>query len=139
MSIDTSNCLEQVDDMGVKFTLKERDPARFDALSEFLDQVTAPAGFAYKDVVQPFVVAEWLRSHPHQYRVLRIKRRLPDVAFAMLAKRWLYPCRAAPDSCNRRIHLSPGLFGRIGRWTQCRVSTFILTILLPVETPCALP
>ena len=101
--------LEQVDGMGVKFTLRERDPTRFDALSEFLDQVTAPAGFAYKDVVQPFVVAEWLRSHAHQYRVLRIKRRLPDVAFSMLAKRWLYPCQAASDSMPSTDLLIAGL------------------------------
>jgi hypothetical protein len=99
---------EPVDNMGVKFTLKEYDRKRFNALSEFLDQVTAPAGFAYKDVVQPFVVAEWLRSHA-QYRVLRIKRRLPDVAFAMLAKRWLYPCRAASDSMHSTDSLIAGL------------------------------
>ena len=99
---------EQADDMGAKFTLRERDPVQFDALSEFLNQVTAPAGFAYKDVVQPFVVAEWLRSHP-QYRVLRIKRRLPDVAFAMLAMRWLYPCRAASDSMQPTDSLIAGL------------------------------
>jgi hypothetical protein len=88
---------EQVDDMGIKFTLKERDPKRFNALSEFLNQVAAPSGFAYKDVVQPFIVAEWLQSHA-QFRVLLIKRCLPDAAFTILTRRWLYPSRAASDS-----------------------------------------
>jgi hypothetical protein len=95
-------------DMGIKFTLKERDPERFNALSEFLDQVAAPSGFAYKDVVQPFIVAEWLRSHA-QYRVLRIKRRLPDVAFSMLERRWFYPSRAASDSMQPTDSLIAGL------------------------------
>lgn len=99
---------EPVQDLGAKFTLKERDPKRFNALLELLDQVAAPVGFAYKDVVEPFVVAEWLRSHA-QYRVLRIKRRLADVAYSMLAKRWLYPVRAASESMNATDSLIAGL------------------------------
>ncbi len=76
-------------DTSIKFLLKEKNAALFQVAIDFLDQATVPAGFAYKDVVQPFVVSEWLRSS--QFRVLRIKRNLTDVAFSMLHKGWLYP------------------------------------------------
>jgi hypothetical protein len=61
----------------------------FQVAIDFLNQATVPAGFAYKDVIQPFVVSEWLRSS--QFRVLRIKRNLTDVAFSMLRQGWHYP------------------------------------------------
>jgi hypothetical protein len=73
----------------IKFLLKEKNAELFQAAIDFLDQATVPAGFAYKDVVQPFVVSEWLRSS--QFRVLRIKRNLTDVAFSMLNQGWHYP------------------------------------------------
>lgn len=99
---------ESVHDMGIKFTLKERDPQRFAILSDFLDQVAVPFGFAYKDVIHPFIVAEWLRQHP-QYAVLRIKRSVPDVAFAMLAQRWSYPRGAAPSGMEQTDSVIWGL------------------------------
>jgi hypothetical protein len=76
-------------DTGIKFLLRENNPALFQSVIDFLDQVTVPAGFAYKDVVQPFVVSEW--PGLSQFRVLRIKRNLNDVAFSMLARGWHYP------------------------------------------------
>jgi hypothetical protein len=76
-------------DTSIKFLLKEKNAALFQVAIDFLDQATAHAGFAYKDVVQPFVVSEWLRSS--QFRVLRIKRNLTDVAFSMLHQGWHYP------------------------------------------------
>lgn len=76
-------------DTGIKFLLKEQNAALFQAAIDFLDQATVPAGFAYKDVVQPFVVSEWLRASG--FRVLIIKRRLTDVAFSMLSQGWHYP------------------------------------------------
>jgi hypothetical protein len=76
-------------DTSIKFLLKEKNAALFQIALDFLDQATVPAGFAYKDVVQPFVVSDWLRSS--QFRVLRIKRNLTDVAFSMLHQGWHYP------------------------------------------------
>lgn len=76
-------------DTSIKFLLREKNAALFQVAIDFLDQATVPAGFAYKDVVQPFVVSEWLRSS--QFRVLRIKRNLTDVAFSMLNQGWHYP------------------------------------------------
>jgi hypothetical protein len=99
---------ESAIDLGVKFTLKERDPERFAVLSDFLSLVAVPSGFAYKDVIHPFIVAEWLRQHP-QYAVLRIKRSVPDVAFAMLAQGWFYPCGAAPGGMEQTDSIIWGL------------------------------
>ena len=76
-------------DTSIKFLLKEKNEALFQVAIDFLDQATVPAGFAYKDVIQPFVVSEWLRTS--RFRVLRIKRSLTDVAFSMLRQGWHYP------------------------------------------------
>jgi hypothetical protein len=80
-------------DTGIKFLLREKDPALFQSVIDFLDQVTVPAGFAYKDVVQPFVISEW--PGLSRFRVLRIKRNLSDVVFSMLARGWHYPKSAS--------------------------------------------
>ena len=76
-------------DTSIKFLLKEKNATLFQVAIDFLDQATMAEGFAYKDVVQPFVVSEWLRSS--RLRVLRIKRNLTDVAFSMLNQGWHYP------------------------------------------------
>jgi hypothetical protein len=76
-------------DTGIKFLLREKNPALFQSVIDFLDQVSVPAGFAYKDVVQPFVISEW--AGLSRFRVLRIKRNLNDVVFSMLAQGWHYP------------------------------------------------
>jgi hypothetical protein len=77
-----------------KYVREEDDRRAFAALGQFLSHVVQPRGFAYKDVVQPFVVARWL---PHaglrDLRVLRIRRPLADIAWSMLAQGWLYPAR----------------------------------------------
>jgi hypothetical protein len=76
-------------DTSIKFLLKEQNAALFQAAIDFLDQATVTDGFAYKDVIQPFIVSEWLSSS--RFRVLRIKRNLTDVAFSMLNQGWHYP------------------------------------------------
>jgi hypothetical protein len=80
-------------DAGAKYVHSAAEPALFQRMTAFLDQVTRPEGFAYKDVVQPFVAAAWLPASG--LRVLRIRRRLADVAYSMLRMQWLYPARAA--------------------------------------------
>ncbi|HWE63019.1 MAG TPA: hypothetical protein VHB98_15000, partial [Chloroflexota bacterium] len=74
---------------GAKFTTREHDPDLFCRLTAFVSQVTVAEGFAYKDVIQPFVVSAWpgLRS----FGALRIRHNLADVAFSMLAQKWYYP------------------------------------------------
>ena len=73
----------------LKFTHPKRQPKRFGRLLALVDQVARPEGFAYKDVVQPFVMAEWLPGRG--LAVLKIERPVPDVAWAMLERGWFYP------------------------------------------------
>lgn len=80
-------------DAGAKYVHSAAEPELFQRVTAFLDQAVQPEGFAYKDVVQPFVAASWLPASG--LRVLRIRRRLADVAYSMLRMQWLYPARAA--------------------------------------------
>lgn len=81
-------------DEGCKWTLPAHEVAVAARMDAFLDQLVRPTGFAYKDVVQPFVVSRWLTAAERGLPVLRIRRPLADVALAMLTRRWLYPARA---------------------------------------------
>jgi hypothetical protein len=81
-------------DVGKKFTRPAWNAWMTRGLHAFLDQVVKPTGFAYKDVVQPFIVAGWLTAEPRGIAVLRVRRPLVDVAFSMLARGWLYPAHA---------------------------------------------
>jgi hypothetical protein len=80
-------------DTSVKFIVKEDHPRLFQCALDFLDQAAVPSGFAYKDVIHPFVVSEWLRSN--EFRVLRIRRQVTDVVYSMLSHEWFYPKTAS--------------------------------------------
>jgi hypothetical protein len=95
------------EDTSRKFIVKEHDPVRFQCAMDFLDQATVPSGFAYKDVVHPFVVSEWLRSS--EFRVVRIKRNLTDVVFSMLAHKWLYPRAASRNQTDAEAAVIEGV------------------------------
>lgn len=92
---------------GLRFTQPSRDPARFDRLVSFLDQVTQRDGYLYKDVVQPFVVARWLPASG--LAALRIERPVADVAYAMVERGWLYPRSAADCDGGPERELVAGL------------------------------
>jgi hypothetical protein len=78
-------------DSGAKY-LEPGDP-RFGRTRAFLDHAVVPRGFAYKDVVNPFLLSRWLQAR--EFPVLRIERDVVEVALAMHARRWLYPaCRS---------------------------------------------
>ena len=89
-----------------KFTPPEQT-LRFARLSEFLDDVIKPYDSVYKDVVQPFVVSQWLRKS--DLAVLHIRRPVAEVAWAMLKRRWLYPANAAPPDRPETYRLIAGL------------------------------
>jgi len=76
----------------LKYIRKDREPEIFIRLNAFLDQVIVPQNFIYKDVVHPFVVSNWLKKN--RIEVLKIKRKLADVAYSMLSKGWYYPAMA---------------------------------------------
>jgi hypothetical protein len=80
-------------DEGLKFT-REEEAERCRRITAFLQDAMTPEGFIYKDVVQPFAASAWLRTK--DFPVLKIRRRIEDVAFAMIQAGWLYPARAFP-------------------------------------------
>lgn len=79
------------------FTTRDRDPDLFAQITEFLDTTARRDGCAYKDVVQPFIVADW--SGIRDFRVLYVRRDPVEVAYAMLKRGWYYPETAV----NRKV------------------------------------
>lgn len=76
-----------------KFIDQRLEPERFRDLLDFLQDATSAEGFVYKDVVQPFAISSWLPDSG--LKIIRIVRCLPDVAYAMIDKKWFYPGNAA--------------------------------------------
>jgi hypothetical protein len=76
-----------------RFTLLGSSPAVFGDMTRYLDRTALRRGFAYKDVVQPFVVGGW--DGLGDFRVLKVRRNVAEVAYTMLKREWLYPARAA--------------------------------------------
>lgn len=85
----------QAADLGplLKFSPAARDPTVAARIGSFLERVTEPQGWAYKDVVQPLVLSAW--AGLGRFRVLKIHRDLVDVTFSMLKRGWFYPYAAA--------------------------------------------
>jgi hypothetical protein len=96
-----------LEDSGLKFVRRRRQRDSFRRAIEFLNQVVQPREFVYKDVIQPFVMAEWLQER--RFPTIRIKRNVADVAQAMLRHRWLYPARLFAKSKNLEQAMVRGL------------------------------
>jgi hypothetical protein len=76
-----------------RFTLLGSAPDVFASMTSYLDRVAVREGFAYKDVVQPFVLGGW--EGLGDFNVLKVRRNVAEVAYTMLKREWLYPARAA--------------------------------------------
>jgi hypothetical protein len=76
-----------------RFTLMGSTPEVFAGMTGYLDRAARRQGFAYKDVVQPFVIGGW--EGLGDFEVLKVRRDLAEVAYTMLKRQWLYPARAA--------------------------------------------
>ena len=76
-----------------RFTLVGSAPDAFASMTSYLDDAALRQGFAYKDVVQPFVIGGW--DGLGDFRVLKVRRDVAEVAYTMLKRQWLYPARAA--------------------------------------------
>src|ERR1700752_2598725 len=76
-----------------RFTLLGSAPDAFATMTSYLDRAALRRGFAYKDVVQPFVIGGW--EGLGDFEVLKVRRNVAEVAYTMLKRRWLYPARAA--------------------------------------------
>lgn len=84
------HCLAPADE---RFTLLGSAPETFASMTSYLDRTALRQGFAYKDVVQPFVVGGW--EGLGDFVVLKVRRNVAEVAYTMLKRQWLYPARAA--------------------------------------------
>jgi hypothetical protein len=76
-----------------RFTLLGMSPTTFASMTTYLDTTAERRGHAYKDVVQPFLIGGW--EGLSEFRVLKVRRNLAEVAYAMLKREWWYPSRAA--------------------------------------------
>jgi hypothetical protein len=76
-----------------RFTLLGSAPDVFGEMTGYLDRTALRQGFAYKDVVQPFVLGGW--EGLGDFKVLKVRRDVAEVAYTMLKRQWLYPTRAA--------------------------------------------
>ena len=76
-----------------RFTLLGSAPDTFASMTSYLERAALRQGFAYKDVVQPFVVGGW--EGLGDFKVLKVRRNVAEVAYTMLKRQWLYPARAA--------------------------------------------
>jgi len=76
-----------------RFTLLGSAPDAFASMTSYLDDAARRQGFAYKDVVQPFVIGGW--EGLGDFKVLKVRRNVAEVAYTMLKREWLYPARAA--------------------------------------------
>jgi hypothetical protein len=76
-----------------RFTLLGSRPDVFADMTSYLDRSARRHGFAYKDVVQPFVIGGW--EGLGDFEVLKVRRDVAEVAYTMLKRQWLYPARAA--------------------------------------------
>jgi hypothetical protein len=76
-----------------RFTLLGSAPDNFSRMTSYLDNAALRHGFAYKDVVQPFVIGGW--EGLDDFKVLKVRRNVAEVAYTMLKREWLYPARAA--------------------------------------------
>ena|ERR1051326_1686847 len=104
-------CGDSLQQKGRKFTRPRREQRVAARLYAFLDQIVQRDDFAYKDVVQPFVISEWLQRNGAGLAVLRIRRPLADVASSMLDRGWLYPAKGplGPHNENAATALLRGL------------------------------
>jgi hypothetical protein len=93
--------------LSIKFTTESSERALFRKITAFLDQVVVSHGFAYKDVIQPFIVSEWLKKN--RVPVLKLKRNLADVAYSMLEHKWHYPARLFPRTEPVELAVVKGL------------------------------
>jgi hypothetical protein len=76
-----------------RFTLLGSAPDVFASMTSYLDRAALRQGFAYKDVVQPFVIGGW--EGLSDFKVLKVRRNVAEVAYTMLKRNWLYPAQAA--------------------------------------------
>jgi hypothetical protein len=109
MNVDRVSCGDRRGLPALKFITRECHEELFVLSLQYLNEVTTSRCFAYKDVVQPFITAEWLNTRIADFNVLRIKRNVADVAWSMLNREWLYPSAVSTSFRARDASLIEGL------------------------------
>jgi hypothetical protein len=73
------------------------------AIDEYLDAVVQPHGWAYKDVIQPFVTVKWTRRAG--VRTLVIRGNVSGSAIAMIDRGEWWPAEIAPHADRILAHV----------------------------------
>jgi glycosyltransferase involved in cell wall biosynthesis len=92
-----------------RFTTFAKESETFQRLKSFACEAVVQNGYAYKDVVQPFVATEAIKTL--DVAVLRIRRPLADIAYAMAERGWFYPQSAAEKFDKERAFIEGLLRG----------------------------
>jgi hypothetical protein len=98
-----------------KYLTFEHEPYDCARVNSYLSKVVFPFEYCYKDVVQPFAVAQWGSERPlsclaSQMTFLSIIPDVAHVAMRMLARKWYYPKKAAPSNLGLKEGLVHGLY-----------------------------
>jgi glycosyltransferase involved in cell wall biosynthesis len=114
-----------------RFLPKWKDPATYERWGAFLRDVVSPHGVAYKDVVQPFLVADEVPLLGIKHLVIR--RPLADVAMAMAERGWDYSRTAASVYTDDRAAIE-GLIRAAAALAQIPGETVDYLDMLQTET-----
>ena len=74
---------------------------RYQELLNYLDESVFERGYVFKDVVQPFVITQWLSKNP--YPVIKIQRNFNEIVYRMIKQQWFYPVNAS-DGSEKNLH-----------------------------------
>ena len=92
-----------------EFSRKESNIHIFNACSNFLHDVVKTKGYCYKDVIQPFIISDYLNQL--SINTIYIRRYVSDVVLAMEGRNWTYPINASNVTQSRTNlqHMVDGL------------------------------
>ncbi|MFB6346465.1 MAG: hypothetical protein ABEK50_11950, partial [bacterium] len=88
-------------------TFGDQHDRQFERLLQYLDHVVQAENFLYKDVIQPFVSAEYIRAS--EINSIYLHRPLTDVAYFMIQNDWYFPGNAVEGSAYPEENLILGL------------------------------
>lgn len=97
--------------VSLKYLKREQHEETAFRIESFLEHAVVQRGMAYKDVVHPFILADWLPSQP--IRVLKIRRNVTEVAYSMIRKQWFYPGMASAHAEQSATAVIDGLLAAL--------------------------
>lgn len=108
-------------DLGMaRYVTRDRFPSAFARAFGILDELIQHENYVYKDVLQPFVFSEWLRSRTPDIAVLKIVPNLVDVAYGHLERRdWYGPAGASRLNGDLYMRVCDGLIRSAAQLADC--------------------